>query len=106
LPKYRNRKTVIDNITFDSRKEAIRYTELKVLEAAGTISNLQRQTKFLLLPKQGNERPVHYLADFTYQIDNKLICEDVKSPYTRKLPLYILKRKLMKYFHQIEIQEV
>ena len=35
--KYRNVKTVVDNLTFDSQKEANRYVELKLLQAAGEI---------------------------------------------------------------------
>ena len=34
MNKYFNQKTIIDGIKFDSKKEAIRYTELKLLEKA------------------------------------------------------------------------
>lgn len=39
--KYKAKKTIVDNITFDSKKEANRYCELKLLERAKVISNLQ-----------------------------------------------------------------
>lgn len=35
--KYNNRKTVIDGITFDSNKEAKRYTVLRSLQDGGYI---------------------------------------------------------------------
>ena len=50
--KYGNKKTVVDGITFDSRKEAKRYQELKLLEKAGEIKDLRRQVKYELIPSQ------------------------------------------------------
>ncbi len=47
-----------------------------------------------------------YLADFTYNRNGKEIVEDVKSEMTRKLPVYKLKKKLMKAILNIEIQEI
>ena len=46
--KYKNKKTQIDMYVFDSTKEAKRYRELKLLEMAGEISNLELQPRFLL----------------------------------------------------------
>ncbi|MBQ2175640.1 MAG: DUF1064 domain-containing protein, partial [Alphaproteobacteria bacterium] len=48
--KYNNKKIIVDGIKFDSKKEALRYKELKMLEKAGIISNLQRQVKYTLIP--------------------------------------------------------
>lgn len=50
--KYGNTKITVDGIQFDSKREAARYQELKLLERAGVISFLQRQTKFQLIPDQ------------------------------------------------------
>lgn len=50
--KYGNRKTVVNGIEFDSRKEAVRYQELRLLERAGKISGLRLQEKFVLIPSQ------------------------------------------------------
>lgn len=50
--KYGNTKIMVDGIQFDSKREAARYRELKLLERAGVISFLQRQTKFQLIPDQ------------------------------------------------------
>ena len=44
--KYHNKKTEIDGIVFDSRKEALRWHELKLMENAGLISDLRRQVPF------------------------------------------------------------
>ena len=93
--KYSNKKTVVDGIMFDSKKEAGRYCELKLLEKAGEIQNLTLQPKFLLIPKQDDERAVYYTADFEY-VDNKLkatVVEDTKGFKTKD---YIIKRKLFK----------
>lgn len=93
--KYSARKTVVDGIKFDSAKEARRYSELKLLERAGEISDLQRQVKFTLIPKSEDERPVFYIADFVYEEkDGKRIVEDVKGYRTKD---YIIKRKLFKF---------
>ena len=93
--KYSNQKVVIDNIKFDSKKEANRYLELKLLEKAGEICDLQLQKIFLLVEKQKDERAVTYKADFVYYDDKKQrwIAEDVKGYKTKE---YIIKRKLFK----------
>ena len=113
MTKYKNRKTVFDGMTFDSKKEAARYQELMLLERGKEIYNLQTQVKFELLPAQKSggkvvERPVHYVADFVYHraSDDALVVEDVKSEATRKLPCYILKRKLMMFREGIQVHEI
>lgn len=93
--KYRNKKTVVDGITFDSKKEANRYLELKILEKAGEIKDLKLQERFEIIPKQKGERNAVYKADFSYFDNNKNIqvVEDTKGFKTAE---YILKRKLFK----------
>ena len=49
--KYNNTRPVVDGIKFDSKREAERYKELKLLERAGKISDLILQPRFELLPK-------------------------------------------------------
>lgn len=94
--KYNNSKTVVDGITFDSKKEAKRYTVLKSLQDDGYIKDLKLQVPFELLPKGNGERSVRYIADFTYYDVEKNInvVEDVKG---FKTDVYKLKRKLFKY---------
>lgn len=45
-------KTNFDGLKFDSKNEAKRYSELKMLQAAGEISDLQTQVKYVLIPSQ------------------------------------------------------
>ena len=54
--KYRNIKTEVDGIKFDSKREAQRYQELKLLEKGGVISNLELQPKFELLPANKDKK--------------------------------------------------
>lgn len=102
--KYGNRNTVIDGISFDSSKEARRYTELRLMERAGKIKNLELQVPFELLPKCGKNRAVKYVADFVYIDENgKKIVEDVKGYRTE---VYKLKKKMMLALLGIDITEV
>lgn len=119
--KYGANKTVIDGIEFDSKKEAKRWTQLKLLERAGVIRDLDRQVKFVLIPAQREadtigargairkgkiiERECAYVADFVY-IDTETgetVVEDTKGFKTKD---YIIKRKLMLWVHKIKIMEV
>ena len=101
----------MDGQKFDSMKEAARWQELKLLERAGEIRDLQRQVPFVVIPVQKDERgkvierEVKYVADFTYVEKGKLTrtVEDVKG---LKTEVYKLKRKLMLYRNGIRIKEV
>ena len=100
--KYRNVPVVTGNGRFDSKKEEKRYRELLLLQQAGEISELQRQVKFLLIPKQEGERECAYCADFTYMENGKLVVEDCKGWRT---DVYRIKRKLMLERHGVKIRE-
>ncbi len=108
--KYHNKKVIIDGIEFDSKKEANRYQELKLMQRAGIISDLQRQVKYVLIPSQKGddgrvvERPCTYIADFVYVDENgKKVVEDTKGYRTSD---YKIKRKLMLYTHGVKINEI
>lgn len=103
MSKYHATRTVVDGITFDSKREAARYTELKLMQRAGLISDLRRQVKFELIPKQQGERAVSYIADFVYSEDGQTVVEDVKGVRT---PVYRIKKKLMLWRHGVRIREV
>lgn len=98
--KYKAKKTKVDGITFDSKKEAKRYTELKLLERAGVIKSLELQPKFVLQEeyiKDGKKiKAITYKADFMYWDNekNKKIIEDVKG---FKTDVYKLKKKLFEF---------
>ena len=82
MNKYHNKKTVVDNIKFDSKLEANRYSELKLLEKAGQIFDLKLQPRFLLQPsfkyKGKTHRKIEYVADFEYIENGQVVVEDVK----------------------------
>lgn len=109
-PKFRNKKTVIDGIRFDSKLEARRYIELQMLEKAGEISDLLIQPEYVLQPlfrKNGKTyRKIVYRADFSYydKRQGKYIVEDTKGFQT---DVYRLKKKLFEYrYPDLEIVEV
>ena len=94
--KYHNVKTEINGIKFDSKKEGARYQELSMLEKTGKIQHLELQKRFEIVPKKyENKRARYYVADFVYEENGKKIIEDVKSPITRKNPVYSLKKSLV-----------
>lgn len=102
--KYGNRKTEVDGITFDSRKEASRYCELKMMAKAGMIRNLELQKKYELIPKTDKFRACYYVADFVYEMYNgQPVVEDVKGCRTKE---YMLKKKLLYAKYGIEITEI
>lgn len=101
MTKYKAVKTTIDGITFDSKKEAERYVELKAMEKAGEITNLELQPKFKLQAKYRNGddkgiREISYIADFQYEQDGKVIVEDVKGVKTE---VYKLKKKMFEFIY-------
>ena len=95
-PKYGNKPTVVDGIRFDSKGEAMRWSELVMLEKAGVIADLRRQVPFTIpadFTHDGKaERGVRYIADFVYSQCGKLIAEDFKGAKTE---VYKLKRKFL-----------
>ena len=93
--KYHAKKTVVDGITFDSKREADRYLVLKGMEEDGAIEGLRRQVRYELVPAfdvDGKHyRPIYYVADFVYREDGREVVEDVKGMRT---DTYRLKSKL------------
>ena len=105
--KYHAEKTIIDGERFDSKREAERWQELRLMEKVGEISNLRRQVKYELIPafkKPGErtERSVSYIADFVYTENGETVVEDSKGFRTET---YKLKRKLMIEKYGIWIRE-
>ena len=115
MSKFKNRKVQLDGFTFDSVREANRWAELKLLQRAGEIYDLERQVRFVLIPTQRDEkgkvieRECAYMADFVYIGHCKdgweKVVEDVKSPIT-KTPEYRIKKKLMLKEYGIRIKEI
>ena len=124
--KYNARKVVTADGEFDSQNEYRRYQQLRLLEKAGKIEDLQRQVPFELIPVQYESYPRYgkrgqrlkdgqrciekkcvYVADFVYtdKEKQKVVVEDTKSEAT-KTEAYVIKRKLMLYIHGLRIREV
>lgn len=131
--KYNSTKFTRDGETFDSQAEYIRFRELTFMQEAGEITDLQRQVEFELLPayyeatptgeyyKRGElkgkpkfkdvciEQAVKYVADFTYIKNGENVVEDVKgyrNTSSAGYAYFILKRKMMLYFHGIKVKEI
>lgn len=114
--KFNNKKVETPDGVFDSKREHKRWLELKVMLQLGSISALQRQTKFSflmtlephpdLVPIHGSSKPfrrkVSYTADFTYYEGGHLVIEDCKGFRT---DAYKRKRQWMKKVYGITIRE-
>ena len=100
MNKYHAKKTEVDGIVFDSRKEANRYSELRLTEKAGVITKLKLQPKFVCMVN--DKKICTYRADFKYLENGKLVVEDTKGFRT---PVYRLKKKLVEALFNIEIVE-
>ena len=128
--KFHSKKiTLPTGEVFDSKLEYERWNFLKAMILAGKVKDLERQVTYVLLPKQTKssqpigkngtllkpkvrvvERECTYKADFVYKalVDPVFniwatIVEDTKG---FKTPEYRLKKKMMLYFHAVEIQEI
>lgn len=91
VSKYKNKRTVIDGISFASKMEAARYEELKLLVKAGRIKDLLLQPRFKLWVE--GKLICTYVGDFIYRdiYDNVVVVEDVKGV---KTSTYKIKAKL------------
>lgn len=90
--KYRNKPTVVDNITFHSKKEANHYLTLKRLLKSGHISELELQPQYLIT--HAGKRICKVILDFRYRDKRtgQVIHQDVKGKDNQ---LSKLKRKLL-----------
>ena len=131
--KLNNQSITIDGIEFQSKKEGRRYSELKLLQRAGQISDLELQKKYELIPaqyetietgeyykvgaKKGQpktkevciEQSLVYIADFVYKENGQTVVEDVKGFRDTSSATYakfVIKRKLMLWKYGIRVKEV
>ena len=105
-------KPVHDGIRFDSKREMLRYMDLKLMEKAGEIRDLEVHPKYpitiggvdiMVSSNQHNkwDRHLTYEADFVYWIRDGLrewacVIEDVKMQSGHRTGVYKLKRALMR----------
>lgn len=103
MTKYNAKRTEVDGIVFASKKESVRYGELKLMVRLKIIRDLELQPKFLC--EVNGQKICTYIADFAYfDVPTKqVVYEDVKG---MKTAMYRLKKKLVKALFKVEIKEV
>ena len=107
MSKYHNTRVTLDGITFDSKAEARRYGELKLMHEAGVICNLRTHPRYTLLDpfecSGVKYRGISYEGDFEYVENGVTICEDVKGKVTA---VFALKKKLFinRYGESIQLR--
>ena len=108
--RYGNvQKITEDGIRFDSKREYLRYVDLKLIQRAGEIDTLRVHPKFpitiggvpiMVSSNQHNkwDRHLTYEADFQYwDCDKKImVIEDVKMQSGHRTGVYKIKRALMR----------
>lgn len=106
--KYGNRKTVVDGVTFDSKREAEYWHQLCLQQRAGLIFDLRRQVTFELAPGvkfAGAKRAqpaLRLIVDFVYRTRaGQQVLEDVKGVVTAA---FTIKRHLLKAVHGLEVR--
>lgn len=104
--KYRNKRTIVDGIEFDSKAEAARYKELLLLESSGQIEDLTLQPVYELQPpfrdaRGRKHRAIKYIADFRYievidpqSVQGVDVVEDTKGARTKE---FNIKEKLFRF---------
>lgn len=93
-------------IKFDSKREAARYDELRIIQSTGKIRDLRLQPKYPLVVN--GHKIGTYSADFIYSHDDnsgRVTVEDVKSSPT-KTTVYRLKKRMVEALYGIQISEV
>lgn len=119
--KYHNEVVVVDGTRYDSKREALRHNFLKMMEAAGEISNLRYHVNYELIPAITEDVVVHlktkdkivtktiqsaryYEADFVYVNKNgEEVVEDFKGQET---DLFKFKAALFRYKYRKQIKIV
>lgn len=99
------RKVAADGYTFDSQAEYAHYCALKLLRTVGELRDLEVHKRFKLVV--AGALVCAFEPDFTYvSRDGAIVVEDVKSPMTRKLPEYRIKKKLFEALYRIPVVEI
>jgi len=94
MNKYRNQKVMLDGELFDSKGEADRWSQLRLLERARVVQSISRQPRFIM-SVNGCEI-CELRADFAYYESGRQIIEDFKGMMTTE---FRLKLKLFKALH-------
>lgn len=122
-PKYGNKRCMLGDMEFDSKKEMQRYLVLKEAQGRGIISDLERQPQFELIPKVTEtyvkhlktkdkecertvQLPITYKGDFRYVKDGVTVVEDVKASAYMLDPKFLIKEKLFRWKFGFSIKRV
>lgn len=112
MNKYHAKSVTINGIHFASMKEGRRYNDLRILERAGKIENLEVHPAFRIVIDGRqvtfpNGRKAVYTADFSYfDLEKKCrVIEDVKSPASRT-EAYVLRKCIVEHIYGITITEI
>lgn len=101
MSKYGARPVDYDGYHFDSQKECTRYQELKLMEMAGEITDIDVHPKFVLqsdfISKGKKIQPITYSPDFTYFDGENLVAEEVKGGSATRTTAFEIKRKMFLY---------
>ena len=95
MSKFKSKRTIIDNINFDSKLEAAYYSHLKILQRIGEVKFWLLQVPFLI---PGGKK---YLCDFlVFYTDGSYKFIDVKGIETQ---LFKLKKSIIEELYCIKI---
>lgn len=94
----------MDGIVFASKKEMKRYAELKLLQRAGEVQDLELQPEFRV--SINDQHYCTYTADFAYTEKGERIVEELKSTGTAKDAAYRLRKKAAELFYGIKIKVI
>lgn len=110
--KYGNRVTYVNEVKFDSAREAERYQVLMIRLGAGEIEKLKLQPEFTItesyrMPDGRLVKAQRYRADFSYVVKDtgEYVVEDVKTEGT-KTRVFINKAKMIYEKYGIDVKLV
>ena len=91
-------------IVFASKKEMKRYAELRLLQRAGEVQDLELQPEFRV--SINGEHYCTYTADFAYTEKGERIVEELKSTGTAKDAAFRLRKKAAELFYGIKVRMI
>lgn len=104
MNKFGAKPTIVDNIRFSSKREARRYSELRLLERAGEIGALVLQPRYPL--KVNGKLICTYVADFEYYPGDPRKAKVVEDAKGVRTPVFAIKAKLFEALHGFPVTEV
>lgn len=106
FPRAEKSRRTVDGVVFDSKGESTRYTQLRMLERAGQIRDIELQPSWDVTIN--GQKLCSYSADFSYFdiARNRPVIEDVKSTGTAKDAAYKLRKRAAELQHNIKVEEV